>query len=64
MTSAQSYLRCTVCGRESTTSFASSLRAGWERCCGYTMRLERTDEDISDSVRQVLSNPLPVRHEP
>lgn len=45
-----SYLRCTVCGRESTTNFASSLRSGWERCCGLTMRLERTDADIGAAV--------------
>jgi hypothetical protein len=38
-----SYLRCTVCGRESTTS---SLRTGWEKCCGYTMTLVRTEADI------------------
>jgi hypothetical protein len=47
---ADSYLRCTVCGRTSTTDFASSLRTGWERCCGYTMRLERTDADIEAAV--------------
>jgi hypothetical protein len=41
-----SYLRCTVCGRESTTSFASSLHTGWEKCCGYTMTLVRTEADI------------------
>jgi hypothetical protein len=52
---ADSYLRCTVCGRTSTTDFASSLRTGWERCCGYTMRLERTDADIDAAVGQVLA---------
>jgi hypothetical protein len=41
-----SYLQCTVCGRRSTTNFASSLRTGWEKCCGYTMRLIRTNADI------------------
>lgn len=54
-----SYLRCTVCGRESTTSFASSLRHGWERCCGYTMRLVRTDADIGAATRQTLTEQLP-----
>jgi hypothetical protein len=47
-------LRCTTCGRTSRTSFASSLTEGWERCCGYTMRLESTTADIEASVRQVL----------
>ena len=46
-----SYLKCTVCGRESTTSFASSLRTGWEKCCGYTMRLIRTDADIEAATK-------------
>ena len=47
---ADSYLKCAVCGRESTTDFASSLRDGWEKCCGYTMRLERTEADIEAKV--------------
>lgn len=49
-----SYLRCTVCGRESTTGFAYSLREGWPKCCGYTMRLERTDADIGDALLDSL----------
>lgn len=53
-----SYLRCTVCGRESTTNFASSLRHGWERCCGYTMRLERTTADIDAAVGGVVGAAL------
>lgn len=53
MTEYDTYLRCTVCGRESTTSFRSSLAAGWEKCCGYTMRLMRTEADIEKAVGQV-----------
>jgi hypothetical protein len=52
---ADSYLRCTVCGRTSTTDFASSLRDGWETCCGYTMRLERTTADIDAAVGAVVA---------
>lgn len=52
------YLKCTVCGRESTTSFASSLRTGWEKCCGYTMRLIRTDADIAACVGQAVAPAL------
>ena len=48
-----SWLRCTVCGRESTTRFASSLATGWEKCCGYTMRLERTTADIDQAVGEL-----------
>lgn len=51
------YLRCTVCGRTSTTSFASSLRTGWEKCCGYTMRLERTEADIGAATVAALASP-------
>jgi len=51
---ADSYLKCTVCGRESTTTFTSSLRTGWEKCCGYTMRLMRTNADIDAAVRGVV----------
>lgn len=58
-----SYLRCMVCGRESTTSFASSLRSGWEKCCGYTMRLERTDANIDEAVEEAVTSSRP-RHWP
>lgn len=37
---------CTVCGRTQATGFGSSLRNGWPKCCGYTMRLMRTTADI------------------
>lgn len=53
-----SYLKCTVCGRESTTNFASSLARGWEKCCGYTMRLERTDADIDAAVGGIVSDAM------
>lgn len=45
-----SWLECSYCGRKSTASFASSMQSGWERCCGYTMRLERTEADIDAAV--------------
>lgn len=48
-------LVCTVCGRTSSTNFASSLRAGWEKCCGYTMRLVTTRADIGEATRDALS---------
>ena len=54
-----SYLYCTVCGRTSTTSFASSLETGWEMCCGYTMNLERTDADIDAAVAEAFA-PLAI----
>ena len=47
-------LVCTVCGRKSTTRFALSLRNGWEKCCGYTMRLIRTTADIDAAVQQAI----------
>ena len=52
MTPGQSdtYLRCLTCGRTSTTSF--SLSRGWEKCCGYTMQLVRTEADIETAVAQ------------
>jgi hypothetical protein len=50
---ADTYLRCTVCGRTSTTGFASSLKRGWEKCCGYTMRLVRTEADVERAVGQI-----------
>lgn len=58
--SQDSYLRCTVCGRESTTSFASSLRSGWERCCGLTMTLVRTTADVEAVTTQVLEEQVPA----
>lgn len=53
-----SFLRCTVCGRTSTASFSSSLRTGWEKCCGYTMRLERTDADVGGALLETLQEKL------
>jgi hypothetical protein len=47
-------LRCNVCGRESKANFASSLRDGWEECCGYTMSLVSTSADVGDATRQAL----------
>jgi len=47
-----SHLRCEVCGRRSTTSFASSMAHGWEKCHGYTMTLVRTEADIEVAVAQ------------
>lgn len=56
------FLRCTVCGRETTTSFGGSLRDGWPRCCGYTMRLERTDADVEAETTAVVEEQLqPIR---
>jgi hypothetical protein len=56
-------LLCTVCGRESQTNFASSLREGWPKCCGYTMRLEHTDADIDQAVKQAVGSARHVRTE-
>lgn len=51
-----SYLKCSVCGRESTTRFASSLKTGWEKCCGYTMTLVSTDADIGEATREAMGS--------
>ena len=53
---ADTNLVCTVCGRESTTSFASSLKSGWETCCGYTMHLVTTSANIGDAVTAAMGN--------
>jgi hypothetical protein len=53
MSGNDTYLHCTVCGRTSSTSFKSSLERGWEKCCGYTMRLMRTEADIERAVGQI-----------
>lgn len=58
MTTTDTHLRCTVCGRESSTRFATSLANGWEKCCGYTMRLERTSADIDEAVGEVVGEAL------
>lgn len=55
---ADSYLKCTVCGREDVGNFSHNLRHGWPKCCGYTMRLERTDADIDAAVGDAFA---PVR---
>lgn len=57
-----SYLRCTECGRKETTNFSHSLRNGWPKCCGYTMRLERTDADIGGAVGDAMA-PLKTARE-
>ena len=40
---------------QSTTSFASSLRNGWEKCCGYTMTLVSTKADIEATAGECFS---------
>lgn len=37
-------LVCTVCGFEAKGTWGS-LRTGWRKCCGYTMRLITGRED-------------------
>lgn len=56
MSAPDSTLLCTVCGRQSTTAFASSLRDGWERCCGYTMTLVRTTADVEGAVVDAIGD--------
>ena len=41
-------LTCRRCSREErigTKTCGTFLREGWPKCCGYTMRLERVDND-------------------
>jgi hypothetical protein len=45
---------CTVCGRQQSTSFGGSLCSGWPKCCGYTMRLMRTEADIEAVTATVV----------
>jgi hypothetical protein len=54
--SEDSYIKCSVCGRESKTNFAGSMATGWPTCCGYTMTLVRTDADIDAAMAKVVSD--------
>jgi hypothetical protein len=45
---------CTVCGRQQDTSFGGSLANGWPKCCGYTMRLMRSEADIAAVTGAVI----------
>jgi hypothetical protein len=56
-----SFLKCTECGREDRTNFSHSLRHGWPKCCGYTMRLERTEADIGAAVGDAMAPLQTVR---
>lgn len=51
---------CTVCGRQQDTSFGGSLRGGWPKCCGYTMRLMRTEADIEAVTGAVVRSQMPA----
>lgn len=55
MSTQDSFLRCTECGREQTTNFSGSLQNGWPKCCGYTMRLESTKADIGAAVGDAIA---------
>ena len=51
-----SHVRCDKCGREERANFAGSLRSGWPKCCGYTMRLLRTEADIAAAVGSIFDD--------
>ena len=36
---AKGHVRCEDCGHEEHVNGAECLRAGWPKCCGYTMTL-------------------------
>lgn len=59
---ADSLVKCTVCGREENPSFAGSLANGWPKCCGYTMRLLRTEADIEATVGSVAAQQTGEAH--
>lgn len=40
-------VKCVECGREERPDHGRSLKSGWPKCCGYTMRLESTKEFIA-----------------
>ena len=35
----EGYVRCRTCKKIAVTNSAKCLRAGWPKCCGYTMEL-------------------------
>lgn len=37
-------VQCQTCGASTKVNSAQCLRAGWPKCCGYTMRLLGADE--------------------
>jgi hypothetical protein len=53
-----SLVRCGVCGRELTVSFAFCTRNGWPKCHGATMRLETrpSEETIDKAVDGIFGN--------
>lgn len=52
------YVKCDKCGATKEVDFAACVRKGWPTCCGYTMRLLRTQADIDAAVGKAVS---PVR---
>lgn len=58
MSTNDSHLECTTCGRKDVTNFARSLRTGWPMCCGQTMMLVRTEANIEDAVGGAISEGL------
>ena len=45
-----SIVKCLTCGKEEQVKFGFCLFKGWPKCCGYTMRLMKTDADIDNDV--------------
>lgn len=47
-------VQCQICGKSKEANFSACLRRGWDRCCGYVMRLlTKVDER---KVRQAVKD--------
>lgn len=58
MSTNDSYLECSACGKKARTNFGHSLRNGWPMCCGYTMRLLQTAANIEHAVGAAIDEGL------
>ena len=54
-------VECLKCGKQQRVNFLISLRSGWPRCCGRTMRLitKAKDIDIDGAVGAIVSEAVP-----
>jgi hypothetical protein len=45
-TIARGMVWCTECGRSKRVDPAQCFRAGWPKCCGYTMTIDSPEERV------------------
>lgn len=47
-------VKCDVCGKSKKVDFGYCLSNGWPECCGYTMRMIKSDANVEKTMTKLL----------